>query len=394
MKFLNIFKRKKQQAIKQNGFFGGSYAFFNGDDFISETTAMQISTVFSCIRVLSESVGILPMHLMKFDGKTRQKAFSHKLYHILHTAPNEEINAISFYEMIVIHLCLNGNFYAQILRNNKNEIIALYPLLPQNMQKYRLANGKIIFTYHNGAKTYELNKKDIFEVMGLSIDGFKGLSPIAYQASALSFTQTANKFNARYFKNAVTPPLAVKYPTQLSDEQYEKLRKSWDDAYGGDNSGKVVIAENGIDFQTLGISSQDGKFLETRQFQKSEICGIFRIPPHLIADLSKSSFNNISEMSLELVKYTLQPYLTRIEQAIKTQLLNKDEQKEYYAKFNVEGLLRGDTKSRYEAYRVGRMSGFLSTNEIRAKEDLNPIDGGDDYLSPLNMMSVGAVANE
>jgi len=356
---------------------------------ITVSNAMQISTVFACIRVLSEGIGTLPLHLYERDGKKKQKALKHPLYNIINLQPNKEISSITFWETAVVHLCLDGNFYAQIVRDRTGKVLELIPLLANKITKYRLDDGSIIFTYNNGKTTYEFKKDEIFEVIGLSKNAWKGMSPISYQRESLALNKSAEKYGARFFKNNATPPIAVKVPQKLTDEQYKRLKKSWQKAHSGENAHKVALLEGGSDIASIGLSNSDSQFLETRQFQKHDIYGMYRVAPHLVGDLTKSSFNNISEQSQELVKYTYQPYIRRFEQAISIQLLSDKDRVKYYPKFNVDGLLRGDIVTRYGAYNTGRNMGVLSANEIREKEDMNPIDGGDVYLTPLNMTEQG-----
>lgn len=362
---------------------------------VTLSNAMKISTVFSCVRVLSETVGSLPIHLYSVDNKTNKKtkAYNHPLYDILNLEPNKDMTSITFWEVCIVHLCLNGNFYAQIIRNRAGAVLELIPLIASNVTKYRLDDNSIIFTYNNGKTTYELRQEEVFEIIGFSKDGWTGMSPIQYQRDSLGLSKSAENYGARFFKNNATPPMVVKIPQKLTKDQYENMRESWQKAHSGDNAHKIAIIDQGGDISKVGLSNSDSQFLETRQFQKSEICGMYRVPPHLVADLSKSSFSNISEQSQELVKYTLQPYISRIEKSIKKQLLKEDERQKYFAKFNVDGLLRGDIKSRFESYTAGRNMGVYSANEIREKEDMNPIEGGDTYLIPLNMTEQGEVKN-
>jgi len=353
---------------------------------ITKDNAMKISTVFSCIRVLCEGISSLPLHLYVQNGKEKLKAKAHPLYRLLYLSPNPDNVAVTFWEMCIVHLCLNGNFYAQIIRNRKGEITQLIPLFANNVRKYRLESGHIIFTYFINGKIIEFKKEEIFEVMGLTLNGFVGVSPITYQAETLGLAKASEKHGSRFFKNDATPNFALEHPTTLSDDAYARMKTDWANRQGGSNQHSPAILEGGLKIAPMSVSNRDSQYLETRQFQKSDICGVFRVPPHLIADLSKSSFNNIQEQSQELVKYTYHIYFIRIEQAINKQLLTEKEKDKYYAKFNVDGLLRGDIAARYAAYNIGRNGGWLNANEIREKEEMNPIkDGGDAYLQPLNM---------
>jgi len=357
---------------------------------VTVDNAMNISTVFSCVRVLSEGIATLPLHLYKKTDKEKSKATSHPLYDVLHFAPNSEHTPITFWEMCIASLCLNGNFYAQIIRSRNGDVLELIPFITRNVRKYRIkSTGKIIYSYTVDGKTYEFEKENVFDVMGLTLDGFTGVSPITYQRETIGLSKAAVEHGAKYFANDATPPLALEVPTELSDDAYKRLKESWHDAHGKDNKFKTAILEQGTKANQLSLSNKDSQVLETRQFQRSEIAGMFRVPLHLINDLQKSSFNNISHQSLEFVMYALQPYLVRIEQSINTQLISKNDRKSHYAKWNVAGLLRGDIESRYNAYNQGRNMGILSVNEIREQEDMNPIENGDIYLTPLNMIEAG-----
>lgn len=352
---------------------------------INKNNAMTVSAVFSCVRVLSEGVGALPFHLYKRDGDKKERDVSHYLYNIVNLEPNTEITAVNFWEMCVAHLALTGNFYAQILRTRAGKITELIPLVSNNVTKYRLTDGTIIYTYNTNGKTFEFEKDEIFEVIGMTLNGFIGVSPLTYQREALGLSKAAEEYGARFFKNDATPPLALSLPNELSDPAYERLTKSWQKAHSGKNAHKIAILEGGAELKSIGISNADSQFLETRKFQRSEIAGMFRVPLHLIGDLEKSSFSNISEQSQELVKYTLQPYMRKIEQAARIQLLSETDKKTRFLKFNVDGLLRGDIAKRFNSYNIGRNMGVYSANEIRKKEDMNPITDGDTYLTPLNM---------
>ncbi|UTJ05398.1 phage portal protein [Arcobacter roscoffensis] len=396
--FFNSFMETRNNTVLTSDKEGMSEIFSSNKtesgESITKQNAMQISTVFSCIRVLSEGISSLPLHLYKQEGENIEKARIHPLYNILQSEPNTENTAITFWEMSIMHLCLYGNFYAQIIRNRLGHVTRLIPFIPNNVTKWRVEDGTIFYTYQINGKTIHFEQNEIFEVMGMSLDGFTGLSPISYQVETLGLAKSSEKHGARFFKNDATPNFALEHPATLKNDAYERLKKDWIISQGGKNKHVPAILEGGMKIATMSVSNRDSQYLETRQFQKSEICGIFRVPPHLIADLSKSSFNNIQEQSQELVKYTYQPYIIRIEQSINKQLLTKSEKQKYYAKFNVEGLLRGDVKTRYEAYNVARNGGWMNANEIRAKEEMNPIPGGEKYLQPLNMTTTEGNSNE
>ena len=328
--------------------------------------------------------------------KTKKKAKDHYLYDILHLRPNSETIAFNYYETIVAHLCLRGMHYSQIIRDKTNKIIELIPLNPANMQKTRIKDGKIKYFYIDASgKQWIFPKSEIFEVMGFSLDGFIGVSPITLQREALGLSKATEKHGAKLFSNGARPGGILEVPTELSEPAYKRLKESWTERHQGvENSNKTAILEQGAKWHQVGLSNEDSQFLETRKFQKSEICGIYRVPPHMIADLDKATFSNIEHQGIEFGSYTLNPYIIRIEQSIESQLLTKEESKNYEVMFNADGFLRGDIKSRYMAYNLGRNMGVLSANDIREKEDMNPIKNGDIYLQPLNMGEAGELPNE
>lgn len=368
----------------------------NSGVLVTPQNAMEITTVFACIKVLAEGVATLPISLYKEDNKSKVKAKEHSLYNILHIQPNNESIAFNFYECMVAHLCLRGVFYAQIIRSNIGKILELIPLKPSSMQKVRLSNGDIRYIYiDDNSKLHYFTKEDIFEVLGMSLDGFTPVSTITYQREALGLSKATETYGSTFFKNSANPSGILEIPTELSDEAYKRLVDSWNAKHNGNqNANKVALLEGGTQWKQIGLSNEDSQFLETRKFQKAEICGLFKVPPHMIGDLEKATFSNIEQQSIDFAVHTLSPYLVRIEQNINTQLLTKAEQLNYFSKFSIDGLLRGDISSRYTAYNMGRNMGVLSANDIRAKEDLNPIENGDIYLQPLNMGEAGVLPTE
>ena len=304
------------------------------------------------------------------------------------------------------HLLLWGNAYAQILRNGKGEIIALYPLMPNRMTVDRAANGEIYYRYSTNesdnvslkklSQVY-LRKEDVFHIPGLGFDGLVGYSPIAMAKNAIGMALATEEYGAKFFANGASPSGVLEHPSTIKDP--DKLRESWNSLFkGSSNSHKIAVLEEGLKYQPIGISPNEAQFLETRKFQIDEIARIFRVPPHMVGDLEKSSFSNIEQQSLEFVKYTLDPWVTRWEQSIQRSLLLKSEKKDYFAKFNVDGLLRGDYQSRMNGYATGIQNGFLSPNDIRSLENMDLIPdelGGNLYLvngSMTKLQDAGAFA--
>ena len=333
-------------------------------------------------------------------------ALDHPLYRLLHDEPNPEMSSFVFRETLMTHLLLWGNAYAQIIRNGKNEIVALYPLMPNKMSVDRDENGRLYYTYYRGSDEAIKNKEfsvtlqpsDVLHIPGLGFDGLVGYSPIAMAKNAIGMAIACEEYGAKFFANGAAPGGVLEHPGTIKDPQ--RVRESWQSTFGGSgNANKIAVLEEGMKYTPIGISPEQAQFLETRKFQINEIARIFRVPPHMVGDLEKSSFSNIEQQSLEFVKYTLDPWVIRWEQSIQRSLLNSEEKKKCFAKFNVEGLLRGDYQSRMNGYAIGRQNGWMAANDIRELENLDRIpaeDGGDLYLINGNMLplkNAGAFAN-
>lgn len=379
---------------------GSSYRFFFGGTssgkVVTERSAMQITAVYSCVRILSEAVASLPLHLYRYTDKgSKEKAPDHPLYELLHDEPNPEMTSFVFRETLMTHLLLWGNAFAQIIRNGRGEVVALYPLMPNRMTVNRDEDGNLYYEYQTSqdeahtmvGSVVRLSPLDVLHIPGLGFDGVVGYSPIAMAKNSIGMTMAAEEYGAKFFANSATPGGILEHPGVVKDP--EKVRESWNAAFGGSsNSNRVAVLEEGMKYTPISISPEQAQFLETRKFQIDEIARIFRIPPHMIGDLEKSSFSNIEQQSLEFVKYTLDPWVSRWEQSMRRALLNPKEKKEYFFKFNVDGLLRGDYESRMNGYATARQNGWMSANDIRELENLDRIPeeaGGDLYLINGNM---------
>ena len=406
---MSLFRRKARDH-PQDRTAGSQYTFYMGGSSagksVTERSAMQMTAVYSCVRILTEAVAGLPLHFYKYneDG-SKSKAIDNNLYHLLHDEPNPEMSSFVFRETLMTHLLLWGNAYAQIIRNGKGEVIALYPLMPNKMSVDRDENGHLYYSYQRSqeegkeAGTVILSTRDVLHIPGLGFDGLVGYSPIAMAKNAIGLAIATEEYGAKFFANGAAPSGVLEHPGTIKDPA--RLRENWNSTFGGSaNSGKVAVLEEGMKYTPISISPEQAQFLETRKFQINEIARIFRVPPHMVGDLEKSSFSNIEQQSLEFVKYTLDPWVIRWEQSLSRALLNEDEKKLYFFKFNVEGLLRGDYQSRMNGYAIARQNGWMSANDIRELENLDKIsseDGGDLYLINGNMLPLnraGAYADK
>ena len=380
---------------------GSSYRFFLGGSTsgktVTERSAMQMTAVYSCVRILAEAIAGLPLHLYTYkeDGG-KEKAIGHPLYLLLHDEPNPEMSSFVFRETLMTHLLLWGNAYAQIIRNGKGEVVALYPLMPNRMTVDRDSSGQLFYSYqmnNSDAPTMKtgtviLKPSDVLHIPGLGFDGLVGYSPIAMAKNAIGLAIATEEYGAKFFANGATPGGLLEYPGTVKDP--DRVRESWNKGFSGSqNAGKVAILEEGMKYTPISIAPEQAQFLETRKFQINEIARIFRVPPHMVGDLEKSSFSNIEQQSLEFVKYTLDPWVVRWEQSLSRALFTPEEKKQYFFKFNVEGLLRGDYQSRMNGYATARQNGWMSANDIRELENLDRIpaeEGGDLYLINGNML--------
>lgn len=407
---MGLFHRKKIPKT-ENRTAGSSYSFFLGNStsgkVVTERTSMQMTAVYACVRILSEAVAGLPLHMYEYKDDGKEKAIKNPLYFLLHDEPNPEMTSFIFRETLMTHLLLWGNAYAQIIRNGKNEVVALYPLMPNKMSVERDEKGEIYYVYNryqDEAKTGDLGtvvllKEDVLHIPGLGFDGLVGYSPIAMAKNAIGLAIATEEYGSKFFANGAAPSGVLEHPGTIKDPT--KVREAWMSQFGGSsNSGKVAVLEEGMKYTPISISPEQAQFLETRKFQINEIARIFRVPPHMVGDLEKSSFSNIEQQSLEFVKYTLEPWIIRWEQALSRALLSSDEKKKYFFKFNVDGLLRGDYQSRMNGYAIARQNGWMSANDIRELENLDKIpaeEGGDLYLINGNMLPLnkaGAYADK
>ncbi|CAB1255250.1 Phage portal protein [Ruminococcaceae bacterium BL-6] len=403
----SIFKARDKPQKPSAKNLGGSGFLWGGTTsgkVVNERTAMQMTAVYSCVRILSEAIAGLPLFVYRYgtDG-SKEKYLDHPLWRVLHDEPNPEMTSFVFRETMMNHLLLTGNAYAQIIRNARGEVVALYPLMPDRVTVDRDSQGRLYYRYYKSsdeapavgkAKQVDMifAPSDILHVLGLGYDGLVGYSPIAMAKNAVGLAMAAEEYGAKFFANGAAPSGVLEHPGTIKDP--ERIRQSWQSTFGGSvNSNKIAVLEEGLKYTPIAISPEQAQFLETRKFQINEIARIFRVPPHMLADLEKSSFSNIEQQSLEFVKYTLDPWVIRWEQAMNKSLLLDSEKRTVFTKFNVDGLLRGDYASRMTGYATARQNGWMSANDIRELENLDRIPaelGGDLYLINGAMTLMGS----
>ena len=400
MKILDFFRGLFKSRDKPTDSYHFSFApFLFGKSIsgktVNEFSAMQNSAVYACVRILSESIAALPLHVYEYKNGGKERVPNHPLYYLLHDAPNDEMTSFQFRECSMAHLLLWGNSYAQILRNNLDNITGLYPLRPDRTSVERDDNGEIVYRYtpttgenqHMKKPTQiTLSRRDVLHIPALGFDGLIGYSPIAMARNAIGVAIACEDFGAKFFENGAKPSGVLKVPHVLKDPQ--KLSDSWQSAYGGENAGRIAVLEEGVDYQQISIPPNDAQFLDTRKFQLNEIARIFRVPPHMLADLERATFSNVEHLSLEFVKFSLSPWVVRWEQALNKALFKPSERGRFFVKLSVDGLLRGDYETRMCGYATAIQQGIMSVNEVRELEDMNPIsadEGGDLHLINGNM---------
>lgn len=360
---------------------------------IDERNALTIPAVFAAVRVLAESVAYLPLLVYeRLPGGGKERASGHPLYELLHDQPNKYMTSVTFRETLQAHLSLWGNAYAEIEWGGNGEARALWPLLPNRVLP-EVNKGFLFYrvSLPDGGQQV-LAPEDVLHIPGLGFDGIKGYSPVTLTREALGLAKAGEEFAARFYQNGVAVSGILEHPGQLGEEAANRLRSSVEGRHAGlGQAHRMMILEEGLKFSSS-MPLKDAQFLEGRKFQISEIARMFRVPPHMLADLERATFSNIEHQSLEFVIFTLGPWLRRWEQELTRKLFASQGRRRYLIEFNIDGLLRGDITSRYGAYAVGRQWGWLSADDIRELENQNPLPdkAGKIYLTPLNMADAAA----
>ena len=406
--FSGLFKSRDKP---KNSYDSPSYTYFfgrsNAGKRVTDKTALQHIVVYACVRVLSEAIAQLPLHVYKYTENGKERVPKHPLYFLLHDQPNPEMTSFVFRETLMSHLLIYGNAFAQIIRNGRGEVLGLYPLMPDRVKVDRDEQNRLIYIYSRYDEANPnvrqmgdiiLGAEDVLHVPGLGFDGLVGYSPIAMAKNALGISLACEEYGASFFANGASPSGVLEHPGVIKNP--EKVRNAWRQAYGSGNSHKVAVIEEGMKYTPISIPNNEAQFLETRKFQLEEIARLYRVPLHLIGDLEHATFSNIEQQSLEFVKYTLDPWIVRWEQSMQKALLSESEKGTYFIKFNVEGLLRGDYASRMQGYATARQNGWMNANDIRELEDMNQIPdelGGNLYLvngSFTKLADAGAFAEK
>jgi len=385
----NLFTRKEkkdeQRGLSINSIFPNSTTIDNDQ-------ALTLTAVWCAIRLLSESVSSLPcsVYTKQANGDKVEDTKS-RIYNLLKYRPNNYQNKITFFEYIMMSICTAGNSYVQIVRDGSGRPSQLIPISPDTVDVV-INDGELFYQIDSVGI---LDSADVLHFKTLTDDGIDGISPIDQCKKALSWGLNVEEFGDTFFKNGAKPSSVLSTDRALSEQAIERLKNSFSNTYAKlKNSNSTIILEEGLAFKPISISPEQAQFLASRQFGIEEVARIFNIPPHMLKDLSKSSFNNIEMQSQEFVTYTLMPYITRIENEMNYKLFRTNEVGKTFIEFNVNGLLRGDVKTRNEAYKTAITNGYMSINEVRQKENLNSIEGGDKHFMQLNMTTIEKIGED
>lgn len=359
---------------------------------VNPNVALTYSTIFACVRVIAETIATLPLFLYKVKGNNKVKAREHNLYSILHDAPNLECTSVSFFESLITQILLTGNGFAEIIKDNFNNILELHILDANKIRVYRDNYNNIVYEYNDDGKIISLSKRQVLHIAGLGWNGIIGYSPIALMRRQIATGIYQDNFALDFFSNGVKKVPILSHPNRISKEAKESMkesfRKSWDNG--------IVVLEEGITVNPITMNLSDAQFLESRRFSVEEICRIFRVPPHLIGDLSRSTNNNIEHQSIEFVTHTIRPWCVRIERALNNFLLNIKEKGKYTIEFMLDGLLRGDTLTRQQSNQIKLNNGILTRNQWRQQENMNEVEDkyGDDYFCSQQIRPIKKVYAE
>lgn len=389
--------QSEQRSIYGQTILGSAYGNASGE-VVSKEQALRIAAVWSCVRVLSETIASLPISLYERDEENRKQVKSdNPLNNLVGEQPSPLFNSFMFFERILVDLSLDGNFYAFIERNNGGFPVGLHPIKCNDVDIFISPKGRGVYyeikqsdSDNTYPKTGRVNGIDMIHIKGLSLDGVQGKSPIECAAETLGISLALDKHAGAFFKNGANVGGILKHPGTLKPETARRLRESWSSNYAGsNNTGKTAILEEGMEFQARTIPNNQAQFIESREYQISDICRIFRVPNHLVNDLSSATYSNIEAQQIDFVVHTITPWIKRIESELNGKLIPFKQRGKEYFKFNLNAILRGDSKARADYYRTLVNIGVMSPDEVRKLEDLNSVGGAsEDYYMQSNMLPI------
>jgi len=399
---------------------------------VSEMTALQVSTVLACCNIISNGIAAVPLNVYERtvtsgkNGNTRlgkKLALEHQLWDILHDEPNEEMTSFTFRKTLQTHLLLWGNCYAEVEYNNNGDIVALWPRNPARTRPVRITQPTVVqgTRYETGTMFYETNEtrgdsqmghdgtdsldnrlairrlilnEDMLHIPGLSLDGRLGQSTVWLARQTIGLALATEKYGAKFFGNMARPAGVLEIPAAMEPKALENLKRSWAEAHGGENAHKTAVLEMGVKYQKIAATPEEGQYLQTRQYVRTDIATVFGVPPHMVGE-KEAGKSSVEQSSIEFMLYGLGPWIVAWEQELKRKLMPKRGRTagQFFAKFDVRRLFYPDAASRSKFYGTGRQWGFLNGNDIRELEDMDPIPGaaGSAYWMPVNMQDAGDI---
>lgn len=355
---------------------------------VTESTALTYSAVWNAVSLISGTVASLPLNLLSRKGPKTNVQDGLPAHRVLHTAANELMTAMQFRECSMAHVLLWGNAYAEIIRDGYGQVVALWPITPDRVSVV-LEDGDLVYKVRvsQRGEPITLPRERVLHVAGLGFDGFVGYSVVGMARKSIGLGLAMETFGSSYFANGMHPSAVISHPGRLSDDGHKRLKDGLNESYGGlGNANRAMLLEDAMKIEKLPIQPEESQFLESRQFQIPEIARWFNLPPHKLKDLTRSSFSNIEQEQISFVTDSILPWLVRLEATYNAQLLSQNEQRRLYWKHVVEGLMRGSAADRAAFYARMWGLGAMSINEIRDKEDMDPIEGGDAHFVPANMV--------
>lgn len=345
-------------------------------------SSLSVAAVYASVRLLSETVAALPLALYEREGETDRLAADHPLTDVLDT-PNSWQTPHDFWALAMTHLLMRGNFYARIARRDESRVDALIPIAPQTVRPKQDERGAITYEIRqSGGSTRVLAQSDVLHVRALTTDGLIGIGPLEAARRTVEHSTFMRRWNSGFFQNGARPTGVLKHPGVLSTEAFDRLKNSFDESYSGtENAGRPMILEEGLSWDSLSLTAEDLQFIDGMKFSRGEIAMFFGVPPHMIGDIERGTSwgSGLEQQNLGFLIYSLRPWLTNIAQAMRRDLIAREDRRRYVLKFDTSDLTRADFKARQEGLQIQRNAGVISVNEWRRAENLNPIESGDDY---------------
>lgn len=376
----------------------GSYSSHSGVN-VTQDRALESSAVYACVKIISEDLGSMPFHLYRQDGKEVNRATKHPLYQALHDAANPEMGAGEWVEMMTAHAALGCDGFSRIVRNDRGEVIALWPYMPSQVRVIAKPRQPMLYeVQEDGSKWQTIPREEMFHLRGFTLNGTRGDDVLMRARHVLGLTLATQEYAGRFFSNDAGAGIYLESPVGapgLGPEELQVIKDSWKKHHQSlAMAHEPAILQEGMTVKRLEPDHQKLQMIEQRKFQVIEVCRLFRMSPHKLADLDRMTFSNVEQMALDHTTTTLGPWRNRWKQSVYRCLLSPEERLSYFAEHNVESLLRGDFKTQTEGFRALLEKGVYSINEVRAWFNLNPVEGGDEHRVQVNVQAVADIAKE